>query len=142
MHRFVLHNGEVIDAGDKNLSAGQVGLMNGWGVFSTIRVYDGILFAWERHYARMKHDAELMRVPFPADAKWLEERLYRLIAANEVPKTYQDLLRPELKGKLAVTTESSSSRVIRLSRPAGVRSNSCPETLAQSRSPRSSILAQ
>ena len=36
----------------------------------------------------------------------------RLIAAGEVPKNYQDLLRPELKGKIAVTTESSTSRVI------------------------------
>ncbi|MGZ8500535.1 MAG: ABC transporter substrate-binding protein [Candidatus Binatia bacterium] len=29
-----------------------------------------------------------------------------------MPKNYQDLLRPELKGKIAVTTESSTSRVI------------------------------
>ena len=36
----------------------------------------------------------------------------RMIAPNEVPKNYQDLLRPELKGKIAVTTESSTSRVI------------------------------
>jgi iron(III) transport system substrate-binding protein len=35
-----------------------------------------------------------------------------MIAPTEVPKTFQDLLRPELKGKLAFTTESSSSRVI------------------------------
>lgn len=36
----------------------------------------------------------------------------RMIAPNEVPKNYQDLLRPELKGKMAITTESSTSRVI------------------------------
>ena len=36
----------------------------------------------------------------------------RMIAPAEVPKNFQDLLRPELKGKLAVTTESSTSRVI------------------------------
>jgi iron(III) transport system substrate-binding protein len=36
----------------------------------------------------------------------------RLIAPAEVPKNFQDLLRPELKGKMAITTESSSSRVI------------------------------
>lgn len=36
----------------------------------------------------------------------------RMIAPNEVPRSFQDLLKPELKGKLAVTTESSSSRVI------------------------------
>ena len=35
-----------------------------------------------------------------------------MISSTQVPKTFQDLLRPELKGKLAVTTESSSARVI------------------------------
>ena len=34
------------------------------------------------------------------------------ISPTQVPKNFQDLLRPELKGKLAVTTESSSARVI------------------------------
>lgn len=36
----------------------------------------------------------------------------RLITPAEVPKNFQDLLKPELKGKLAVTTESSTSRVV------------------------------
>ena len=36
----------------------------------------------------------------------------RMNAAAELPKNFSELLRPELKGKLAVTTESSSSRVI------------------------------
>ena len=56
--------------------------MNGWGIFSTIRVQDGVMFAWERHWARMRRDAARMRVPFPEDEKWLEARLYRLIEKN------------------------------------------------------------
>jgi branched-chain amino acid aminotransferase len=82
MHRMLLHNDDIRDAGDRMVSPGQVGFVNGWGIFSTIRVRDGVLFAWERHWARMKRDAARMRVPFPEDAKWLEERLYRLIDAN------------------------------------------------------------
>ena len=83
MHRFILHNDEIRDAGDDVLAPGQVGLMNGWGVFSTIRVYDGVMFAWERHWERMRRDAARMRVPFPEKAEWLEERLHRLIDANQ-----------------------------------------------------------
>ena len=64
MHRFLLHNGEVREAGDGILTAGPVGLLNGWGVFSTIRVIDGVLFAFDRHWDRMRRDAETMRVPF------------------------------------------------------------------------------
>jgi branched-chain amino acid aminotransferase len=82
MHRFLLHNDDIRDAGDRNISPGQVGFVNGWGVFSTIRIEDGVMFAWERHFARMQRDAARMLVPFPIDAKWLEERLYRLITAN------------------------------------------------------------
>jgi branched-chain amino acid aminotransferase len=82
MHRFLLHNDEIRDAGDRIVSPGQVGLLNGWGVFSTVRTYDGVLFAWERHWARMQRDAERLRVPFPKDSQWLEERLHRLVEAN------------------------------------------------------------
>jgi len=56
--------------------------MNGWGVFSTIRVCDGVLFAYPRHYARMQRDAKRMRVPFPYSAQELEVRLESLIQAN------------------------------------------------------------
>jgi len=41
------------------------------------------MFAWERHFARMTHDAQKMRVPFPKDSAWLEAQLYKLIQANQ-----------------------------------------------------------
>jgi len=82
MHRFVLHNDEIVDARQKTLSAGQVGLLSGWGVFSTIRIADGVLFAFERHWQRMQHDAGRMHVPFPTDADQLKSALLRLAEAN------------------------------------------------------------
>lgn len=83
MHRFLLHNGEIRDTSENLVSPGQVGLLNGWGVFSTLRVQDGVLFAWERHFARMRKDAELMHIPFPADADAMEGDLLRLVEANQ-----------------------------------------------------------
>ncbi len=82
MHHFVLHNDQVQDAGEQSLSPGQTGLVNGWGVFSTLRVMDGVMFAFERHWQRMRGDARLMRVPFPGQPAEMEEPLYRLIEAN------------------------------------------------------------
>ena len=82
MHRFLLYNDDVRETTEKFLSPGQVGLLNGWGVFSTLRVKEGVLFAWERHYARMRRDAEVLHVPFP-DSDYLESRLRRLIEANQ-----------------------------------------------------------
>jgi branched-chain amino acid aminotransferase len=40
------------------------------------------MFAWERHWNRMHTDAGRMRVPFPPDRDWLEQRLQRLLDAN------------------------------------------------------------
>ncbi len=83
MHRFLLHNGEIRGTSDKLISPGQVGYMNGWGVFSTIRVCEGVLFAFRRHYARLRHDAERMHVPFPYSADELEAHLQELVKAND-----------------------------------------------------------
>ncbi len=82
MHRLLLHNHTIRETTEHLLTPGQVGLLNGWGVFSTLRVIDGVMFAFDRHWRRMERDARLLRVPFPADPDWLAERLYRLIDAN------------------------------------------------------------
>jgi len=82
MHRLLLHNNNILDAHEKSLSAGQVGLMNGWGVFSTLRVADGVLFAFERHWERMHRDAAKVHVPFPTDPAELKAQLLRLVEAN------------------------------------------------------------
>jgi branched-chain amino acid aminotransferase len=82
MHRFLLHNGNILDAREKSLSAGQVGLLNGWGVFSTLRVSEGVLFAFERHWERMQRDAAKVHVPFPVDGEQLKSQLLRLVEAN------------------------------------------------------------
>jgi branched-chain amino acid aminotransferase len=83
MHRLLLHNDEICDAGARIVSPGQIGLMNGWGIFSTLRVYDGVMFEWERHFERMRGDAVKLRVPFPSDPAWLQQRLDRLIEVNQ-----------------------------------------------------------
>lgn len=82
MHHHLLHNGQIVPTSARTISAGQVGFLNGWGVFSTIRVFDGVLFAYERHWARMNRDAKLLRVPMPDDAAEFQRDLLRLVDAN------------------------------------------------------------
>lgn len=83
MHRFVLHNEEIRDASDKLLAPGQVGLLSGWGVFSTIRVVSGVLFAFERHWARMRKDGVALRVPLPSDPELVRRKLLDLVEVNQ-----------------------------------------------------------
>jgi branched-chain amino acid aminotransferase len=82
MHRYTLHNEDIRETSDRLLSPGQVGLLSGWGVFSTIKVIDGALFAFERHWARMSRDAALLRVTLPADPARVENNLLRLVEKN------------------------------------------------------------
>jgi len=82
MHRYILHNGEIHSSGERLLSPGQVGFLNGWGVFSTLRACEGVLFAYERHFARMRADAERMHVPFEFTSEDLKGALESLVAAN------------------------------------------------------------
>lgn len=86
IHRQVLYNDQVRDSTEKLLAPGQVGLLAGWGVFSTIRVLDGVLFAFERHWARMIKDAALFHVPMPCTAEEAQRRLLELVGANRAYK--------------------------------------------------------
>lgn len=83
MHQHLLHNSEIRDTNEAFVSPGQVGFMNGWGVFSTLRVRGGVLFAYERHYDRMTRDATRMHVRFDISAPELETALLRLVEANK-----------------------------------------------------------
>jgi branched-chain amino acid aminotransferase len=82
VHRFLLHNGRICNTREPLLSPGQIGYLNGWGVFSTLRVVEGVLFAFERHFRRMQNDARRMRVPFEFTPDSLEENLLELVSAN------------------------------------------------------------
>jgi branched-chain amino acid aminotransferase len=85
LHPHVLHNDQIQLASDLSLAPGQVGLLAGWGVFSTLRVSEGVLFAWERHWARIQRDAAAFRVPLPQDSEQLRRRLHELVEANHAP---------------------------------------------------------
>jgi branched-chain amino acid aminotransferase len=85
IHRFILHNGVIQEAPELSLSPGQVGLLSGWGVFSTLRIAEGVPFAFERHWARMKRDAAAMHVPLPQDPEEVRRKLVELVEANRAP---------------------------------------------------------
>jgi len=84
IHHFVFHNDRVLPVESVRLSPGQAGLLNGWGLFTTIRIHDGIPFAFERHWSRLERDAERTRCPFPFVAETVREQLAMLLQANTV----------------------------------------------------------
>lgn len=79
---MLLYNSDIRETDQPLISPGQTGYMTGWGVFSTLRVCRGVLFAFERHYKRMASDALRLRIPFPFSPRDLEHRLLTLVDAN------------------------------------------------------------
>ena len=82
MHRFVYHNDRVLPLEEVRLSPGQAGLINGWGIFSTVRVYDGIPFALERHYDRLARDAERIQLPLKTTLAQVRTAMLQMLQAN------------------------------------------------------------
>lgn len=84
IHRHYLHNGRIKEASEPSLFPGQLGLLSGWGIFTTLRIVDGVPFGWERHWARMSRDAQLLKVEMPADPARLEQDIVQLVERNLV----------------------------------------------------------
>lgn len=108
MHPLLLHNGEIRDTREPLLKPGQVGYLNGWGIFSTLRVSDGVPFAFERHYRRLERDSLRMRVPLPYGPDELQDLLLRLVEAN---RAYDATLRVSIvrnKGGMFEAPEQDS----------------------------------
>ena len=70
IHRFVFHNDRVQPVEEVRLSPGQAGLLNGWGLFTTARIYEGIPFAFERHWQRLQRDASARIARFRFRKAW------------------------------------------------------------------------
>jgi branched-chain amino acid aminotransferase len=83
MDRLIFHNDRIVPLEEARLSPGQMGLLMGWGVFTTLRLYRGNPFAFDRHWKRMRHDAERlgMTLPYPQESVW--EAVVRLAEANQ-----------------------------------------------------------
>lgn len=84
LHKFVHHNDQLVPIQEVRLSPGQAGLLNGWGVFTTIRIYDGRPFAFDRHWKRLTTDANRLRIPVGWQAETVFKHLGKLIDANQV----------------------------------------------------------
>src|SRR5271166_974864 len=84
IHRFVFRNDRLLPVTEVRLSPGQAGLLNGWGLFTTVRIYEGIPFAFERHWKRLQREAERTPCPFPFEESVGRGHLAEVLRANKV----------------------------------------------------------
>ncbi len=83
MDALIFHNDRIAPLQEVYLSPGQVGLLMGWGVFTTLRIYRGVPFAFERHWARMTRDAERLEIELSYEYEKVRQSIMELAAANQ-----------------------------------------------------------
>ncbi|HWZ54886.1 MAG TPA: aminotransferase class IV [Verrucomicrobiae bacterium] len=82
IHRLIFHNDRIVPVEEARLSPAQAGLTNGWGLFTTMRIFQGVAFSYERHWRRLEKDAARIRMPFHFDPTQVRLQLTELLAAN------------------------------------------------------------
>ncbi len=84
LHPHIYHNDRIVLLKDARLSPGQAALFNGWGIFTTMRIYDGQPFGFEHHWNRLMTDARLLEMPVQHTAAAVRARVTELLRANNV----------------------------------------------------------
>lgn len=84
IHRHVFHNDQLLPIEKMRLSAGQSGLLSGWGLFTTLRIFAGEPFAYEKHWRRLEKDAGRTALPLPYERERVREQLMEVLRANQV----------------------------------------------------------
>lgn len=86
MDSLIFHNDRIIPLEQAQFSPGQMGLLMGWGTFTTLRIYRGIPFEFERHWARLTHDAGRLHVNLCYAQEGVRQSIIELARANQRPE--------------------------------------------------------
>lgn len=86
MHVYV--NGTICPAQEATVSVLDHGFLYGIGLFETLRVYDGKLFLWNDHYARLSSGLLALQIRPAWSKEELEEAILFTVNANDLRDAY------------------------------------------------------
>ncbi len=79
---IVYLNGELIDVQQAHVSVLDQGFLHGFGIFETVRSWDGKVFRLDEHLARMTHAAEEIGILLGGQMDVLEQAVRATLEAN------------------------------------------------------------
>ncbi len=82
MGDIIYINGELVPRRDARISVFDRGYLYGYGLFETMRSYDGCVFALDRHLDRLMRSARKLALDAALDSIELERGIYRTMEAN------------------------------------------------------------
>jgi D-amino acid aminotransferase len=84
MSRKVFLNDELLEVEKAHISVTDSGLLYGAGLFETMRSRQGVVFRLHDHLERLHRSAGALSITHPCDKEYLEQAVYKLLAANEL----------------------------------------------------------
>lgn len=117
LHPHALYNGRLLPTAEIRVSPFQTGYLTGWGLFSTLRVYQGVPFALEDHLERLRTDAAKLRV---AAEDWLARvpALFpELIAANQAEESMARVYLARNRGGLMALADAPETDLLMCTAP-------------------------
>ena len=84
MKRYVCIDGKLIRMDEPELKELAPGAVNGRGVFETMAVYNGKVFAFDPHWERLTGGARLMRIRLPYKREYFRRRLHDVLQKNKL----------------------------------------------------------
>lgn len=128
MHEFVSFNHHILDSQNIALHAASSAALYGKGVFTTIAIYDGTPFLWEKHWERLRENSKRLAVDISGfSEKHVKESLQSLVKNNRAKyararltffdESFSDIwkVNDEAKTSLLITTAELRDNVKKLS---------------------------
>jgi branched-subunit amino acid aminotransferase/4-amino-4-deoxychorismate lyase len=82
MHRKIWLDGHIRDIEEARISPAAAGVLSGFGVYTTLRLYGGVPYAFDRHWARLADHARRSGVPLARTEPAARAALADLARAN------------------------------------------------------------
>jgi 4-amino-4-deoxychorismate lyase len=85
MHKFISYNGEICTSAEAGISALSSAALYGWGIFTSMGIYDGQPFLWEKHWQRLNEYALVVGIDMSdVNERDVHQALLGVIGANKI----------------------------------------------------------
>jgi len=83
MPKFCYFNGKIIPEDKAKIDLRDIGLLRGYGIFESLRTYNGKPFLLLAHYNRFKKSAQSLNIKLPVSFKILQKIISQLLQKNK-----------------------------------------------------------
>lgn len=112
IHPFAWHNGALAPVDSLTMSPLQTGLLTGWGLFSTLRIYQGVPFAFEDHWQRLATDGAKLLMETAGLEAGVRQGLAAVIEKNQALEAVTRVYLIRNRGGLLDVPQSRATDVL------------------------------